>query len=204
MHPESRSNCQLHLIMWGEGERKKKERKKRINRQFILNSLQKFSKSVKRNLRNDNTTTASASSPALLKQSWQRCDTLSAKSSGASSTAKEGEVLVKLPDAIPRYFLLYQPCRFQRKVANSWRQRLLIFHLTFPLHSQTQLLTTRDGSCLVKSFPRKPNNTRIQLHSLHLLPFSKQVQLPEPLENKRRKGYKASFWLISSKDDMTR
>ena len=177
---------------------------KKISRQFILSSSQRFSKSGRRNLRNDVTTTPPASSPAPPEQSWQRGCVLPcfcAKPRGVSYAAK-GEVLVKLLEAMLRYLLLYQPCRFGRKVANSWRQWLLKFPLTFPLHSDWACDYAGDGSCSVKSSPRKPSNVRPQLHSLHLLPLSKQVPLPEPLEHKRRKDIKKSFQLFSSEGDM--
>lgn len=128
-----------------------------------------------------------------------------AKFSGVSSIAKEGQVLVMLPDAVLRLFLLYQPCRFWRKVANSWRQQLLFISsdtsTTLSVSAFETATETRDSNCLVKSFLRKPSNMRIHLHSLHLLPCSKQVLLSEPPENKRGKGYR-SFWLLFSEDDM--
>lgn len=129
-----------------------------VSRPFIVSSLQQFSMSGKRNLRNYDPSAPSASLPVLPKRSQQRgCATrcFCAESSGVSHAAKEGEAPVKLPDARLRYFLLYQPGRFWRKVANSWRQRLLTFPLTFLLLFQTQLLTPREMAALRQKLPKE-------------------------------------------------
>lgn len=147
MNPENRSNSHLHLLVWG-----KQEKKWTLSRQFqfILSSsetaFQVKDFQAKRNKINDATIIPSAPSPALPKQG---CPTgcvllLLCKSSGVSSAAKRREAWLKLPDALLRYFLLQQPCRFWRKAANSWRQQLLIFPLTFLPHSQTQILTLHE------------------------------------------------------------